>query len=102
MLALFVLIPVLFVLGLGLLLSVSGLYFVGRRKSRLGRNDLACFLGIALGVFIWVVIITSISIGGTSANNMDGFPEVLLRILLVGATPMAALPALMLYGPGKK
>ena len=102
MLALFVLIPVLFVLGLGLLLSVSGLYFVGRRKSRLGRNDLACFLGIALGVFIWVVIITSIPIGGTSANNMDGFPAVLLGILLVGATPMAALPALMLYGPGKK
>ena len=102
MLALFVLIPVLFVLGLGLLLSVPGLYFVGRRKSRLGRNDLAFFLGIALGVFIWVVLITSIPIGGTSANNMDGFPAVLLGILLVGATPMAALPALMLYGPGKK
>ena len=102
MLALFVLIPVLFVLGLGLLLSVSGLYFVGRRKSRLGRNDLACCLGIALGVFVWVVLITSIPIGGTSANNMDGFPAVLLCIFLVGATPMAALPALMLYGPGKK
>ena len=102
MLALFVLIPVLFVLGLGLLLSVSGLYFLGRRKSRLGRNDLACFLGIALCVSIWVVLITSIPIGGTSANNMDGFPAVLLCIFLIGATPMAALPALMLYGPGKK
>ena len=102
MLALFVLIPALFVFGLGLLLSVAGLNFAGRRKSRLGRNDLACFLGVALGVFVWVVLITSIPIGGTSANNMDGFPAVLLCIFLVAATPMAALPALMFYGPGKK
>ena len=102
MLALFVLMPVLFVLGLGLLLSVSGLYFLGRRKSRLGRNDLACFMVIVLGIFIWIVLISSIPIGGTSANNMDGFPAVLLCIFLVGATPIAALPALMLYGPGKK
>ena len=102
MVALFLLIPALFFFGLGLLLSVAGLYFVGRRKSWIGRNDLACFLGIVLGIFIWVVFITSIPIGGTSANNMDAFPAVLLCIFLGGSTPMAALPALMLYGPGKK
>ena len=67
---------------------------------------LACFLGIALGVFIWIVLIASIPIGGTSANNMDGFPTALLCIFLIGMTPIAiaiaAHPTLMLYGPRKK
>ena len=102
MLALFFLILALYVVGLGLLLSVAGLYFVGRKKSRIGRNNIACFLGISLGVFVWIVFIASIPIGGTSANNMDGFPELLLRLFLIGMIPMAALPSLMLYGPGKK
>ena len=62
----------------------------------------ACFLGIALGVFIWIVLIASIPIGGTSANNMDGFPTVLLCIFLIGTTPIAALATLILYGSGKK
>ena len=63
---------------------------------------LVCFLGIALGVFIWIVLIASIPIGGTSANNMDGFTAALLCIFLIGTTPIAALPTLMLYGPRKK
>ena len=102
MVALFLLVPALFFFALGLIFSVAGLNLVRRRKSRLGRNDLACFMVIVLGIFIWIVLISSIPIGGTSANNMDGFPAVLLCIFLVGATPIAALPALMLYGPGKK
>jgi len=102
MVALFFLVPALFFFGVGLLFSIAGLNLVRRKKSRLGRNDLSCFIGIALGVFIWLVLINSIPIGGTSANNMDGFPALLLCIFLLGATPIAALPALMLYGPGKK
>ena len=102
MLALFILIPALFIFCIGLLLSVASLYFAGRKKPRLGNNNLACFLGIVFGVFFWVVLISSIPIGGTSANNMDGIPAALLCLFLIGMTPIAALPALMLYGAGKK
>ena len=38
---------------------------------------------------------------GASANNMDGLLGVLLCLFLAGATPIAALPALVLCGPGK-
>ena len=102
MLALFLLIPILIALNLGLLLSVTLLYFVGRQKPKLGKSKLACFLGITFGVFIWIILIGAIPIGGTSANNMDGFPVLLLKIFLFALTPIAALPALMTYGPGKK
>ena len=102
MLALFILIPVLFALNLGLLLSVTALYFGGRIKPRLGKNNLACFLGTALGIFIWTVLIKSIPIGEVSAHSMEGYDALLLSAFLLGSTPIAALPALMTYGPGKK
>ena len=102
MFALFLLIPVLLVLNLGLLLSAASLYFVGRRKPKLGKNNLRCFLGICFGVCVWMMLVGSIPVGGTSANDMDGFPALLLKTFLVALTPIAALPALMTYGPGKK
>ena len=43
-----------------------------------------------------------IPVGGTSANDMDGFPALLLKTFLIALTPVATLPALMTYGPGKK
>ena len=102
MLALFFLVLALYSFGLGLLLSVAGLYFLGRKKSRIGRNDLGCFLLIIIGIFSWIIFIASIPMSGASANNMDGLLGVLLCLFLAGATPIAALPALVLYGPGKK
>ena len=102
MFALFVLIPVLFALGLGLLLSVTALNSIGRKKPKLGKNNLCCFLGICFGVCVWMLLIGLVHVGGTSANNMDGFPAFLLQTFLLGLTPLAALPALMTYGPGKK
>ena len=102
MFALFLLIPVLLALNLGLLLSAASLYFIGRRKPKLGRNDLGCFLGICFGVCVWMMLVGSIPVGETSANDMDGFPALLLKIFLYTLTPVATLPALMTYGPGKK
>ena len=102
MFALSLLIPVLLVLNLGLLLSAASLYFVGRRKPKLGKNNLRCFLGICFGVCVWMMLIGLVHVGGTSANNMDGFPSLLLKIFLCALTPVSALPALMTYGPGKK
>ena len=102
MFALFAVIPLLFALGLGLLLSVTALFFIGRRKPKLGKNDKDCFLGICIGVCVWMMLIGLVPVAGTSANNMDGFPALLLKTFLIALTPVAALPALMTYGPGKK
>lgn len=49
-----------------------------------------------------MMLIQLIQVGGTSANNMDGFPALLVKIFLFALTPVATLPALMTYGPGKK
>ena len=102
MFALFVLIPLLFALGLGLLLSVTALYFIGRKKPKFGKNDQDCFLGICIGICVWMLLIGLVPVGGISANNMDGFPALLPQTFMLGLTPAAALPALMAYGPGKK
>ena len=102
MLGLFALIPIFYAFSLGLLISAVGLHFIGRRKPKLGKNDLGCFLGICFGVCVWMMLIGFVYVGGTSANNMDGFPALLLKTFLIGLTPVAALPALMTYGPGKK
>ena len=102
MFALFLLIPVLFALSSGLILSAAALYFIGRKKPRLGKNNLGCFLGICFGVCVWMMLIGLVYVGETSANDMDGFPALLLKTFLIALTPVAALPALMTYGPGKK
>jgi len=102
MFALFALIPIFIAFSLGLLLSAAGLYFIGQRKPKLGRNDFGCFLGICFGVCVWMMLIGLVYVGGTSANDMDGFPALLLKTFLIALTPVAALPALMTYGPGKK
>ena len=49
-----------------------------------------------------MMLIGLVYVGGTSANDMDGFPALLLKTFPIGLTPVAALPALMTYGPGKK
>lgn len=102
MFALFLVVPVVWTFGLGLLVSVASLNFLGRKKPKLGQNNLRCFLGISFCVCIWMMLIGSIQVGGTSANDMDGFPVLLLKIFLFALTPVATLPALMTYGPGKK
>ena len=102
MFALFLIVPVVWTFGLGLLVSVISLNFLGRKKPKIGKNNLACFLGICFGVCVWIILIGSIQVGGTSANNMDGFPVLLLKIFLFALTPVSTLPALMTFGPGRK
>ena len=102
MFALFLLIPVLLAVNLGLLLSAASLYFVGRRKPKSVKNNLRCFLGICFGVCVWILLVGLVKVGGISANDMDGFPALLLKIFLFALTPVATLPALITIGPGKK
>ena len=103
MLAIIFLLPlILFALFSGLLLSVAALYFGGRMEPRLGKNNLICFLGIVLGIFLWIIFIFSLTNVEVSAQNLEDFPRALLHIFLLGLTPSAGLPALILYGSGKK
>ena len=102
MLAIFVLAPLLMVFWTGVGLSVLTVRFFGRKKPWFGRNNLVCFLGICLAAFIWVFLIALVPVGSVGANNMEGYPALLLKALMLGMTPVSALPALMAYGPGKK
>ena len=102
MLAIFILAPLLVAIGVGLALSVLALWFFAQKKPWFGKNNLASFLGISLGAFIWVLLIALIPVGSVGTNNMEGYPALLLKALMLGMTPVSALPALMAYGPGKK
>ena len=102
MLAIFILAPLLVAMGVGLALSVLALWFLAQKKPWFGKSNLACFLGICLGAFIWVLLIALVPVGSVGANNMEGYPALLLKALMLGMTPVSALPALMAYGPGKK
>ena len=85
------LIALFYAVGSGFLLSVAALYLIGAKKARFGKDNAACFVGIFIGVYIWVVLISPI------VPN-----SIYLGLFLIGATPIAALPALIFYGPGKK
>ena len=87
---------ILFTFSLGLAFSVTVLLTAGRKKARLSKDNASCFVGILLGVYLWVVLITSFLPQSTSLFLT------LLGIFMIGATPIAALPALIFYGPGKK
>ena len=69
---------------------------------KISNNNLVCFLGAALGVFLWVTLLlpfAAISVGG---NNLDQLPRSLISVMLVGATPFAAFPAILFYGGSSK
>ena len=102
MFAIFLLVPLLVAIGVGLALSILALWVFAQKKPWFGKNNLACFLGICLGAFVWVLLITLVPVGSVGANNMEGYPALLLKALMLGVTPVSALPALMAYGPGKK
>ena len=102
MLAIFVLAPLVYAFWTGVGLSVLTVWFIGRKKPWFGRNNLVCFLGICLAAFIWVFLIALVPVGSVGANNMEGYPALLLKALMLGMTPASALPALIAYGPAKK
>ena len=87
---------ILFTVSLGLGFSITVLLIEGRKKARLVKDNASCFVGILLGVYLWVVLIASLLPQSTSLSLT------LLGLFMVGATPIAALPALILYGAGKK
>ena len=82
--------------------SVLAIYLGWRIGPKRNKNNVICFLGIALGVSLWIVMLLPLFEVSISANNLDDFERFLLYLVLFGATPLAAFPALFLFGPGKK
>ena len=77
--------------GPGLLISAITLRFAWRHGPVSEADKISCVLGIALGVLIWIACmrpVISFDFG--------------LGLLLMGATPIAAAPALLLYRPGTR
>ncbi len=94
--------PMLLALLLGLSVSILSLFLGWRFGPMLSKNIPICVLGIAFGVFLWIAMVLPLFEVSISANNLDDFGRFLLYILLFGATPLAAFPALFLFGPSKK
>lgn len=97
-----ILLPPLFIMivgGFGV--AILAIWFLGRKKPWFGKNNLLCFLGICLGAFIWVSLWALIPVGEVGSNSLEGYPALLLKSLMLGMTPVCALPALMAYGPKK-
>ena len=85
----------------GFAFSLVALCLGARMKPVIGKNDLICFLGIGLFVFLWIVLVLPLFSISVSANNLEDFPRLLLFLFLLGFTPSVALPSLILCGPGK-
>ena len=102
MLALIVLPQMLAALLLGFLFSVFSLFWAWQNGPKLGKNSMICFIGIVLGIFLWIAIILPLFEVSVGANNLDELDKLLLYLVIFGATPSAAFPALLLYGPSKK
>ena len=102
MFLLIVWLPILLALLLGLSVSIFSLFWGWRNGPKLSKNIPICVLGIAFGVCLWSVMVLPLFEVSISANNLDDFERFLLYMVLFGATPLAAFPALFLFGPGKK
>ena len=75
----------------GLLVSAITLRFAWRRGPMHEADKLSCALGIALGVLVWIACVQPVI-------SFDFG----LGLLFMGATPIAAAPALLLYRPGTR
>ena len=82
--------------------SVLSLCLGWRMAPKRNKNNALCFLAITVGIFLWVAVLLPLASTSIGANNLDELPRFLLFVVLVGATPSAACPAILLYGGSVK
>ena len=71
-------------------------------RPRVEYKILICVLGSTIVFFLWIAIVLPLFEVSVGANNLNDLDKLFLYLLLYGATPLAAFPALFLFGPGKK
>ena len=101
MLAIIVVPLMFYCLCSGFAFSLVTLYLGGRKRAVIGKSNFVCFFGIILCIVLWIALILPCFNISVSANNLEDFPRLLLFLFLLGFTPAAALPSLILYGPGE-
>ena len=101
MLAIIVVPLMFYCLCSGFAFSLVTLYLGVRKRAVIGKSNFICFSGIVLCIFLWIALILPFFNISVSANNLEDFPRLLLFLFLLGFTPAAALPSLILYGPGE-
>ena len=92
----------LFAFCSGVFVSVLSLCLGWRMAPKRNKNNALCFLAITVCIFLWVAVLLPLASTSIGANNLDELPRFLLFIVLVGATPSAACPAILLYGGSVK
>ena len=101
MLAIIVVPLMFYCLCSGFAFSLVTLYLGVRKRAVIGKSNFICIFGISLCVFLWIALILPFFNISVSANNLEDLPRLLLFLFLLGFTPAAALPSLILYGPGE-
>ena len=93
---------ILLVFGLGFWISVFALYFAWQKGSvfYLNRSFFVCGFVVCVVVWLWVCLPAFGAL--VSPYAMRAFEKLLLYVMLIGATSVAAVPALFLCGLGKR
>ena len=78
--------------------SIAILVFTWNTKSRLQKNDQLCFLSIILGIGLWVAILNLLFDPLVNDAAIGAFISLIAYATLAGATPIAALPGIYLFG----
>ena len=81
--------------------SLAIIVFTWNSKQRLQRNTQLCFLSIVTGIGLWAAMLTLLFEPLVQTINNLGLFSLFIFAILAGATPMAALPGIYLFG-GKR
>ena len=68
----------------GFAFSLVALCLGARMKPVIGKNDLICYLGIGLFVFLWIVLVLPLFSTSVSANNLEDLPEIIAIFVSFG------------------
>ena len=81
--------------------SLAILVFTWNSKPRFQRKALLCFLSTAMGIALWLAMLALLFEPLVQTINNLGLFSLFIFAILAGATPMAALPGIYLFG-GKR
>ena len=93
---------ILLAFGLGFWVSVFALYFAWQKGPVFYLNRSFFICGAVVSVVFWLGVFLPAFGALVSPYGMGALERLLLYVMLIGATPVAAVPTLFLCGPGKR